>query len=506
MNSIREGIESLVQDTVINVYDNIGPVFAGRVIFVLLDDSDKDRFSKYGGLAGIGTIECEVVKDGNIFKSNVVVAKPINRNITRYPLVNEIVKIESAPNFSNQTFSNQYQTSYYYSDIIGTWDNIEHNITPVSDNVRKKSQKDNVNSYMNASSGIQKTNNSSNINKVDKIEVEEFKERGDVRALQPNPGDVIFQGRFGNSIRFSASNEKKKGSPLLGTDGRPTLLIRNGQGKDIKGDIWNPVYENINKDGSSLYMLSGHKIEFDYASKNFESLGTKPKDISKIVEPIKTTDKKNSVNKSDDISTGSINKYKSNPVSESVDKEDDIQFLPDYEDQINSTPAFDDFKSFVPGSDFTANKVISINVNYAVLGNPYTTSAKVLDPDKYLTAIFGNERGNTGQKSTLGGSATGKYQITKETRQGIYSQYYRNSMTIDEFETKFSSDSNFEYQVARKLAINNITSSSTAAIAIGRWYDPVTAISEKWDVIPRADKGNTIRMGDYINNAAKRYR
>jgi len=76
--------------------------------------------------------------------------------------------------------------------------------------------------------------------------------------LQPFEGDVIMQGRFGQSIRFGSTTADRD-SPWskAGTSGNPLSIIR------VHNTINNnpSIVENINTDNSSLYLSSAQRIE-----------------------------------------------------------------------------------------------------------------------------------------------------------------------------------------------------------------------------------------------------
>ena len=96
----------------------------------------------------------------------------------------------------------------------------------------------------------------------------------------PHEGDITFEGRFGQSIRFgSAIKDDPKANEGGGTErpggiqNTPNIMIRTGQlhstgifNKDtVKQTLFatpfKPVEEDINLDGSSLYLTSGKKGE-----------------------------------------------------------------------------------------------------------------------------------------------------------------------------------------------------------------------------------------------------
>jgi len=80
-----------------------------------------------------------------------------------------------------------------------------------------------------------------------------------IKFLKPREGDTILSGRVGNTIRFSEF--------FLTEDGKtssPGIFIRNKQkGEDDSKKIGELVDEDINKDGTSVYITSGKiKVPF----------------------------------------------------------------------------------------------------------------------------------------------------------------------------------------------------------------------------------------------------
>lgn len=93
---------------------------------------------------------------------------------------------------------------------------------------------------------------------------EYFKPDSRVRPLKHFEGDVLFQGRMGNSIRFGSS-QMELSSPGLA----PNIILRTGQGKDIEKtdasveSVFGLILEDINKDASSIWMTSDQNIPFE---------------------------------------------------------------------------------------------------------------------------------------------------------------------------------------------------------------------------------------------------
>ena len=93
---------------------------------------------------------------------------------------------------------------------------------------------------------------------------EYFKPDSRVRPLKHFEGDLLIQGRMGNSIRFGSS-QMELSSPGMA----PNIILRTGQGKDIektdasKESIFGLILEDINKDASSIWMTSDQNIPFE---------------------------------------------------------------------------------------------------------------------------------------------------------------------------------------------------------------------------------------------------
>jgi hypothetical protein len=109
-----------------------------------------------------------------------------------------------------------------------------------------------------------------------------FKERGNIHPLLPFEGDVICEGRWGNSIRFGSTVKNTPNNwSTIGTNGDPITIIRNGQSVRADNKGWIPLTENINDDLSSIYLTSTQAISLKPASNNYLSYNNKPEAINK---------------------------------------------------------------------------------------------------------------------------------------------------------------------------------------------------------------------------------
>jgi len=90
-----------------------------------------------------------------------------------------------------------------------------------------------------------------------------FAEALDVNPMRSFPGDIILEGRRGQSIRFSESTSQ---TPWRSdTNHQPVILISNGQIKTEEG--YSTIQEDINEDPASIYLTSHHQIPLEVTQK-----------------------------------------------------------------------------------------------------------------------------------------------------------------------------------------------------------------------------------------------
>ncbi len=75
----------------------------------------------------------------------------------------------------------------------------------------------------------------------------------DARKILPNEGDVIIEGRFGNTIRLGSDIKNENTES-------PNIILNAGQ--TIEGDKKVPIKEVIDTDGSSVYITTNQPLEF----------------------------------------------------------------------------------------------------------------------------------------------------------------------------------------------------------------------------------------------------
>lgn len=263
-------------------------IFSARVIYCILDDkTNKKAFESQGGWSSIGGVLFEKVKTGGGVQGDVnqnSFAKPLFSNLKNYPLKNEIVYIIALS--SSDVETNAVNTSFYYFQPINLWNSIHHNAVPngIDSSTLPPSQR---RDYTQTEAGAVRrvTDGGTNID-LGKT----FKEKLDIKSLQPFEGDIIHEGRWGQSIRFGSTVKGGKidnpWSDGFGSkNGDPLTIIRNGQHKD-EDDPWVPQVEDINKDLSSIYVTSTQKIPIEVSSENYDSYkrGETPQKTDKFNE------------------------------------------------------------------------------------------------------------------------------------------------------------------------------------------------------------------------------
>jgi hypothetical protein len=234
---------------------SVGQYFQiGRVKSVVMgpfktgtNEVDKD----YNDSSDIGKIRYELLYSSlGTSKSEFVSepAYPIFSFIKHIPLINEIVLIIIGPTEKlNDRASRQQQ---FYLPPFDTWNHVNHGAFP---NMKEYSQ--HLTQFLNipSFSGTAVTG-SLPLGYT-------FVEKQDVKNLRPFEGDTVLQARFGQSIRFG-STVIPGGTTWSdsGNEGDPITIIQNSQGKRFIRDPFAPIVEDINLDGSAIYLTSTQQI------------------------------------------------------------------------------------------------------------------------------------------------------------------------------------------------------------------------------------------------------
>tara|TARA_R110000824_G_scaffold370417_1_gene560009 strand:+ start:85 stop:1320 length:1236 start_codon:yes stop_codon:yes gene_type:complete len=246
-------------------------ISSGRVRSIILDETHP-LFDTYGQWDSIGTVFYDDIESPRPYRpeednfdpnlSTYATAKPLFPQYKAFPLINEVVILISAPSLESSTATSA--RDYYYISALNLWNSQQNNVLP--DQIYNEYLSDSqTKSIQEVEAGSPQINNSTNLN----VEIgNTFVTKKYIYPLRPYEGDVIQEGRWGNSIRLGST---VTGSNNLwsnaGNNGDPITLIRNGQ----YGTIQTPgkyILENINLDDSSIYLTSNQQIPLVIASSN----------------------------------------------------------------------------------------------------------------------------------------------------------------------------------------------------------------------------------------------
>ena len=264
-----------------------------RVLDIVLNNNHP-RFPDVGEWNGMGTIYFEPLDGRSI---NVNYAYPIFPQIKMYPLVNEIVLLAGIPSKFVEDEQNT-DTVYYYFPPTGIWNHPHHNAYPVITDYSKL-QEEQSNDYESVNDAYVRridedpTGINLNFTKYANPSQDTFVEKADIHPLLSFNGDVIYEGRWGNSLRFGSTISSPPNLQLLinnnwsvtGSNGDPITILRNGQPTNSTDEGWIPITEDTSKDLSSIYLTSYQKIPFSIANENFVSYTTPPTTPAQFANP-----------------------------------------------------------------------------------------------------------------------------------------------------------------------------------------------------------------------------
>lgn len=173
------------------------------------------------------------------FNDKPFIVRPASANIKQIPLVGEIVLIYKT--FNQASTPVKKRDAWYYLTTLNIQSTIHANVLPGLSN-----------------SQITDT-------EIDTAKPGKTFQFKTVSPLQPYEGDLLLEGRFGNSIRFG--NTVKSGgiysvsTPWTGEQSSnqpdPIIILANGQ-KNLPNKQF--VVEDIQQDAASIYLTSTQKL------------------------------------------------------------------------------------------------------------------------------------------------------------------------------------------------------------------------------------------------------
>lgn len=242
----------------------------GRVKSIVLGPykgNTKEIDPDYGSPNDIGKIRYELLYSSlSTSKSQAVSepAYPMSGFLKQYPSVSEIVLIIVGPSRKLNDGSDKQQQ--YYFPPFALWGSSNHNAFPNLDELA-----DYYNNYVN------KPGYSGNATSGS-LPLGYTLQEKDVKNLRPFEGDIILQSRFGQSIRFGSTVPVMKDFNTWsqsGNNGSPITIITNSQGERKTITPFDPIVEDINRDGSAIWMTSTQQVNLqDINSFPLNSFGT----------------------------------------------------------------------------------------------------------------------------------------------------------------------------------------------------------------------------------------
>ncbi len=239
----------------------------GEVLHV--DFSGTDKLKLY-------SIVCKLVGPfGSQASGDVIQARILDANIKNIPIIGEVVLLMKGPTAFNSAAGTAQE--YYYTNPISIQSSVHQNGIPGVTDFLPNNMPSNPIARQNAEAGI--TNRSSDRNEVKKTIDPAFPERYDVYPLQPYSGDVIIEGRWGQSIRFGSTVDERRKYPVvpywkagkLSATGNPLIIISNGT--NPKKKTYNEfIIENPDEDDSSIWLTSGQMVKFTESSQFMPSI------------------------------------------------------------------------------------------------------------------------------------------------------------------------------------------------------------------------------------------
>jgi len=238
-----------------------GPFIIGRVKKIILGEKLLDELTDplYHSDKDIGSIFFEPLyenKSNNT--SNSAYSKPaypMFNFIRQLPTIGEIVIIFPGP--SHNLNDGTDKKDLWYLPAFNIWNSPNSNAFPnmneyleyVKSQLSKPGYDNRQSSYPDLPQGYT------------------FQENQDIKTIRPFEGDTILQGRWGQSIRLGSTITNLKSintwsNTPIETNGKPITIIVNSQKQLTSQEQLSPTtVEDINRDGSSIYMTSGQKIE-----------------------------------------------------------------------------------------------------------------------------------------------------------------------------------------------------------------------------------------------------
>jgi hypothetical protein len=259
-NAYRGQRNPFAENTANGTHTQHDPWQEAVIVDVVVNDKH-DQYSPDG--YNVGAVQFRF-KTTNVYRPQGVLswALPLDSNINEYPLLSEVVLVFNSMNRFYYTRKLNTSSRVTSQALFGLNEELSPSISPEE---KSKMYNRSVATPVKEDAGK---------NKLGKY----FEDKATVFRLRHDEGDILFEGRSGQSIRLGAA--WKTGTNFVSTteDQAPNLLLRVGPDTTQKPSVKGPyglVTENINLDKSSVWMvtdqivpltLSTHKSKVHKAS------------------------------------------------------------------------------------------------------------------------------------------------------------------------------------------------------------------------------------------------
>lgn len=220
------------------------------IVFDVITDENNEYLKKYDEgyrLTFIGAIIYRTLDAFGVSKDDIPIALPVDATKKDLPTINERVHIIKT---GLGIFYKRMQPTNETPNSSAAINEISLKIHPKQNSTQSAP---NLQSYKEtATTGITNNDNTGEFKKYDKFG-KYFKFTPNIHKLKLYEGDSIIESRFGQSIRFSAYNNKAGSTPSFS----PTIIIRNGESPFNQAKNVNiTIEEDVNMDGSTIALSS----------------------------------------------------------------------------------------------------------------------------------------------------------------------------------------------------------------------------------------------------------
>jgi len=216
------------------------PIYEGLVVDVIVDHTHP-KHSKGDGY-NVGAIKVRLFNVTETLNDDQLSwADPLESTYQELPLIGELVYLF------------KIRGNFFYGKKVPLAHQIQENgMLNLNDSLSHKTEDSTRKAIVSKSETMRVSHRFGNY----------FKPDSRVRPLKHFEGDVVFQGRMGQSIRFGSSRIDPASDSLA-----PNIILRAGQGVGVErrssvNSIHGLVLEDINVDPSSLWLTSDQTIPF----------------------------------------------------------------------------------------------------------------------------------------------------------------------------------------------------------------------------------------------------